>query len=83
VKAQKNDFNDATAIAEVVRLPGMRPVPLRSLEQIDIQALHRTRQRLVEQRTGMTNQIRGLLVDRGVADSTRRLCASPRGAGTP
>ena len=66
VKSQKNDFNDATAIAEVVRLPSMRAVPLRSLEQIDIQALHRARQRLVEQRTGMTNQIRGLLLDRGL-----------------
>jgi transposase len=66
VKAQKNDFNDAAAIAEVVRLPSMRPVPLRSLEQIDVQALHRARQRLIQQRTGMTNQIRGLLLDRGL-----------------
>jgi transposase len=66
VKSQKNDFNDATAIAEVVRLPSMRPVPLRSIEQLDVQALHRARQRLIEQRTGMTNQIRGLLLDRGL-----------------
>ena len=43
VKSQKNDFNDATAIAEVVRLPSMRPVPLRSIEQLDVQALHRAR----------------------------------------
>jgi transposase len=67
VKSQKNDFNDATALAEVARLPGMRAVPLRSIEQIDVQAVHRARQRLIEQRNGMTNQIRGLLLDRGIA----------------
>ena len=67
VKSQKNDFNDATALAEVARLPSMRAVPLRSVEQIDVQAVHRARQRLLEQRNGMTNQIRGLLLDRGIA----------------
>lgn len=67
VKSQKNDFNDATALAEVARLPSMRAVPLRSIEQIDVQAVHRARQRLLEQRNGMTNQIRGLLLDRGIA----------------
>lgn len=66
VKSQKNDFNDATALAEVARMPGMRVVPLRSIEQIDVQAYHRARQRLIEQRNGMTSQIRGLLLDRGV-----------------
>lgn len=67
VKSQKNDFNDATALAEVARLPSMRIVPLRSIEQLDVQAYHRARQRLVEQRNGMTSQIRGLLLDRGIA----------------
>src|SRR5687768_2628054 len=67
VKSQKNDFNDATALAEVARLPSMRAVPLRSIEQIDVQSVHRARQRLLEQRNGMTNQIRGLLLDRGIA----------------
>jgi transposase len=67
VKSQKNDFNDATALAEVARLPSMRAVPLRSIEQIDVQSVHRARQRLIEQRNGMTNQIRGLLLDRGIA----------------
>jgi transposase len=67
VKAQKNDFNDATALAEVARMPIMRAVPLRSIEQIDVQAFHRARQRLIEQRSGMTSQIRGLLLDRGIA----------------
>jgi transposase len=67
VKSQKNDFNDATALAEVARLPSMRAVPPRSIEQIDVQSVHRARQRLLEQRNGMTNQIRGLLLDRGIA----------------
>jgi transposase len=66
VKSQKNDFNDATALAEVARMPSMRAVPLRSIEQIDVQSYHRARQRLIEQRNGMTSQIRGLLLDRGV-----------------
>ncbi len=66
VKSQKNDFNDATALAEVARMPSMRVVPLRSIEQIDVQAYHRARQRLIEHRNGMTSQIRGLLLDRGV-----------------
>jgi transposase len=66
VKSQKNDFNDATALAEVARMPSMRVVPLRSIEQLDVQAYHRARQRLIEQRNGMTSQIRGLLLDRGI-----------------
>ena len=45
----------------------MRAVPLRTIEQLDVQAYHRARQRLVEQRNGMTSQIRGLLLDRGIA----------------
>lgn len=45
----------------------MRAVPLRSIEQVDVQSVHRARQRLLEQRNGMTNQIRGLLLDRGIA----------------
>jgi hypothetical protein len=47
-------------------MPSMRVVPLRSIEQVDVQAFHRARQRLIEQRNGMTSQIRGLLLDRGV-----------------
>ena len=67
VKSQKNDFNDALAISEAVQLPTMRFVPIRSEEQLDVQALHRTRDRLLRQRLALTNQIRGLLLDRGVA----------------
>lgn len=44
----------------------MRFVPIRSEEQMDVQAIHRARERLVRQRLAMTNQIRGLLLDRGV-----------------
>lgn len=66
VKSQKNDFNDALAISEAVRMPTMRFVPIRSEEQMDVQALHRARERLVRQRLAMTNQIRGLLLDRGI-----------------
>lgn len=67
VKSQKNDFNDALAISEAVQLPTMRFVPIRSEEQLDVQALHRSRDRLLRQRLALTNQIRGLLLDRGVA----------------
>ncbi len=67
VKSQKNDFNDALAITEAVQLPTMRFVPIRSEEQMDVQALHRTRDRLLRQRLALTNQIRGLLLDRGIA----------------
>lgn len=66
VKSQKNDFNDALAIAETVRLPSMRFVPVRSEEQMDVQALHRARERMLQQRLALTNQIRGLLLDRGI-----------------
>ena len=66
VKSQKNDFNDALAIAEAVVLPTMRFVPIRSEEQMDVHALHRARERMLQQRLALTNQIRGLLLDRGV-----------------
>lgn len=66
VKSQKNDFNDALAIAEASIMPTMRFVPVRSEEQMDVLALHRVRERLVRQRLAMTNQIRGLLLARGI-----------------
>jgi len=65
VKGQKNDGNDAEAIAIALTQPTMRFVPSRSVEQQDIQALHRARQRLVNHRTATVCQIRGLLLDRG------------------
>src|SRR5215207_1506625 len=66
-KGQKNDFRDAEAIAEAVQRPTMRFVAIKSIEQLDLQALHRIRQRLVSQRTGVINQIRAFLLERGIA----------------
>jgi transposase len=66
LKGHKNDYRDAEAIAEAVQRPTMRFVPLKSPEQLDLQALHRVRSRLVTQRTAVINQIRGFLLERGV-----------------
>ena len=66
VKSNKNDANDAEAICEAVSRPNMRFVPAKSVEQQDIQSLHRVRSRLVSSRTGLANQIRGLLAEYGV-----------------
>jgi transposase len=65
VKAQKNDDRDAEAIAEAATRPTMRFVELKSQEQLDMQTLHRIRDRLVSERTSLMNQIRGLLLERG------------------
>jgi len=65
-KGHKNDFRDAEAIAEAVQRPTMRHVPLKSIEQLDLQALHRVRSRLISQRTATINQIRGFLLECGV-----------------
>jgi len=67
VRRQKNDSNDAEAICTAVQQPNMRFVPKKTLEQQDIQALHTARQRLVNHRTALISQMRGLLLDRGVA----------------
>src|SRR5208283_3145642 len=66
-KGQKNDFRDAEAIAEAVQRPTMTFVATKTAEQLDLQALHRVRERLVSQRTGVINQIRAFLLERGVA----------------
>jgi transposase len=75
VKAQKNDDHDTEAIAEAATRPTMRFVELRSEEQRDVQTLHRVRDRLVGERTSLTNQIRSLLLERGhvVAQGHARL----------
>jgi transposase len=65
-KGQKNDFRDAEAIAEAVQRPTMKFVATKTADQLDLQALHRVRERLVSQRTGIINQIRAFLLDRGV-----------------
>ena len=66
VKSNKNDANDAEAIAEAVTRPNMRFVSAKSVEQQDVQCLHRVRSRLVACRTQLVNQIRGLLAEYGI-----------------
>jgi transposase len=66
VKTNKNDFIDAEAIAEAVERPKMRFVPIKSDEQLDMQSLHRVRERWIVRRTAVVNQIRSLLLERGV-----------------
>jgi transposase len=66
-KGQKNDFRDAEAVAEAVQRPTMKFVATKTTEQLDLQALHRVRERLVSQRTGIINQIRAFLLERGIA----------------
>ena len=66
LKGHKNDYRDAQAIAEAVQRPTMSFVAIKTPEQMDLLALHRVRSRLVSQRTGVTNQIRGFLRERGI-----------------
>jgi transposase len=66
LKGHKNDYRDAEAIAEAVQRPTMRFVSIKTPEQMDLLALHRVRSRLVGQRTGLINQIRGFLIERGI-----------------
>ena len=66
VKTNKNDFIDAEAIAEAVSRPRMRFVPIKTDDQLDMQSLHRVRERWVMRRTAIINQIRGLLLERGI-----------------
>jgi transposase len=65
LKSQKNDANDAEAICEAVSRPNMRFVPSKSIEQQDLQVLHRIRSRMIGSRT-LGNQIRGLLAEYGI-----------------
>ncbi len=89
---QKNDANDAQAIAEAVQRPTMRFVAIKRLDQVDTQALHRVRDRLVRQRTQIVSQTRGLCLEygltmaRGVPTFCRdmpRLLENPCDALTP
>lgn len=66
VKTNKNDANDAEAIAEAVTRPNMRFVPMKQKSQQDIQNLHRVRQRMIKNRTAVSNEIRGLLGEYGI-----------------
>jgi transposase len=66
-KGQKNDYRDAEAIAEAVQRPTMKFVATKTADQLDLQALHRVRERFVGQRTGIINQIRAFMLERGIA----------------
>lgn len=72
VKSQKNDYVDAEAIAEAVQRPTMRFVPIKTEDQLDLQALHRVRDRLVVRRTSVINQLRAFLLERGIVVRTGR-----------
>jgi transposase len=77
VQGNKNDYNDARAIAEAATRPAMRTVSIKSVEQQDIQALHRLRAQRIKERTALCNQLRalvaeyGLVMNKGVASIRR------------
>src|SRR6202166_5129318 len=66
VKTNKNDYIDAEACSEAVTRPTMRFVPIKTDDQLDLQSLHRVRERWVVRRTAVINQMRGLLLERGI-----------------
>jgi transposase len=66
VKSNKNDSRDAEATAEAVTRPTMRFVPTKDVDQQDIQALHRVRERLIGERTALVNEVHGLLHEYGI-----------------
>jgi transposase len=66
LRGNKNDYNDALAIAEASRVPELREVTPKTIEQQGIQALHRLRERTVNDRTSLSNQLRGLLAEFGI-----------------
>jgi len=65
LKGQKNDYNDAEAIAEAALRPNLKVVSEKTQDQLDLQALHRVRSRLVSRRTATINQIRAFLIEQG------------------
>lgn len=70
LKGQKNDYNDAEAIAEAALRPNLKVVKEKTQDQLDLQALHRVRSRLVSRRTATINQIRAFLIEQGIAVRT-------------
>jgi len=71
VKSNKNDFVDAEAIAEAVERKNMRFVPIKTDDQLDLQGIHRVRDRLISRRTAVINQLRAFLLERGMAIAQR------------
>ena len=82
-KGQKNDFRDAEAIAEAVQRPTMKFVATKTADQLDLQALHRVRERLVSQRTGIINQIRAFLLEARHCGATGTTLLARRTAAHP
>ena len=70
LKGQKNDFNDAEAIAEAALRPNLRIVQEKTQDQLDLQACHRVRSQLVSRRTATINQIRAFLIEQGITVRT-------------
>jgi len=70
VRSNKNDYVDAEAIAEAVQRPTMRFVPIKNEAQLDMQALHRVRDRWIGRRTAVINQLRGFLLEHGITVAT-------------
>src|ERR1051325_163969 len=70
-KSNKNDFIDAEVIAEAVTKQNMRFVQIKTQEQLDWQAMHRVRDRLMQRRTALINEIRGFLLERGLTFAAR------------
>ena len=70
IKGQKNDYNDAEAIAEAALRPNLKFVTEKTQDQLDLQALHRVRSRLVSRRTATINQIRAFLIEQGITVRT-------------
>lgn len=70
IKGQKNDYNDAEAIAEAALRPNLKIVAEKTQDQLDLQALHRVRSRLVSRRTATINQIRAFLIEQGITVRT-------------
>jgi transposase len=66
VKSNKNDFVDADAITEAVQRKNMRFVPIKTDDQLDLQAIHRVRDRLISRRTAVINRLRAFLLERGI-----------------
>lgn len=67
VKSNKNDQADAAAICEAVTRSHMRFVPIKSSSQQDILSIHRVRERMVRAKTALVNEMRGLLLEQGIA----------------
>jgi len=78
VKSNKTDAADAEAICEAAQRPRMRVVPIKSVEQQDIQAMHRMRSQVIAQRTALVNQVRGLLAEYGLVMPQGRKAAMAR-----